>query len=311
MMATPETLFDRSKPARIGIALLNALLPGLGLIRLGHAREGGLIAASALLATWLLAAIALVAPVGSFAMQGLIYALFVVIYLLFLLVSIVLTWRHSQRDHGRQWWSRWYAILLWWIVSAVSSIGSSALFHVSYKPFSIASVSMAPTFTKNEKVVADMRWRTPQVGSILLVRAKDGTIRIYRVAAIGGQTFTMRQGLPIIDGHPAMQEHVGAMTISDVGLAEQTGRVMREHLPGETGSHRILQLGNGLDDVAPVHIPAGSVYLLGDDRDLAADSRVPLSENGLGMAPVSTIVGRPLYITWSRDRSRIGQRADH
>jgi hypothetical protein len=30
MMATPETLFDRSKPARIGIALLNALLPGLG-----------------------------------------------------------------------------------------------------------------------------------------------------------------------------------------------------------------------------------------------------------------------------------------
>jgi signal peptidase I len=311
MTATPETLFDRSKPARIGISLLNILLPGLGLIRLGHAREGGLIAASALLAIWLLAGIALITPVGSFAMQGLILALFWLIYLLFLLFSVVLTWGKSRRDRGERWWSRWYAILLWWIVSIVSSIGSSGLMHMSYKPFYIASVSMVPTFTKNEKVVADMRWRAPQVGNILLVRDKDGTIRIYRVAAIGGQTFAMRSGVPIIDGHPATQEHVGEMAISDGPIEEQTGRMMREHLPGETGSHLILQLGNGLDDVAPLHIPVGSVYLLGDDRDLAADSRVPPSENGVGIAPVSTIAGRPLYITWSSDRSRIGRRADH
>jgi hypothetical protein len=69
MTATPESLFDRSIAARIGIALLNILLPGLGLIRLGHARQGGLIAASALLAIWLLAGIAMITPIGSFAMQ--------------------------------------------------------------------------------------------------------------------------------------------------------------------------------------------------------------------------------------------------
>jgi len=34
MTATPDTLFDRSMPARIGITALNLLLPGLGLIRL-------------------------------------------------------------------------------------------------------------------------------------------------------------------------------------------------------------------------------------------------------------------------------------
>jgi len=311
MTAPPDTLFDRSTAARIGIVLLNILLPGLGLIRLGHARTGGLIAASALLAIWLLAGIAMITPIGSFAMQGLIVALFWLIYLLFLLFSIVLTWGKSRRDRSERWWSRWYAILLWWAVSIVSSAGSSALLHMSYKPFYVVSVSMAPTFAKNEKLVGDMRWRTPQLGNILLVRDKDRTIRIYRVAALGGQTFAMRHGVPIIDGQPATQQPAGEMTISDGSIEAQTGRVLREHLPGETGTHLILQLGNGLDDVAPVHIPAGSVFLLGDDRDLAADSRVPPSEDGIGIAPVSTIAGRPLYISWSKDRSRIGLRADH
>ena len=312
MTATPESLFDRSKPARIGIAMLNILLPGLGLVRLGHGREGGLIAAGALVAMWLLAGIALIAPVGTFAMQGLIVLLFYLIYTLFLLFSLVLTWRQSRRDRDGRWWSRWYAILLWWIVGIVASIGSSALLHLSYKPFYVASVSMEPTLIRNEKLVADMRWRTPQIGNIVLVRAPDGPPRIYRVAALGGQTFAMRQGVPIIDGHPAIQKQVGLAAISDPTLNGDTGRVMLEHLPGETGSHRILQLpGYSLDEVASVRVPVGALYLLGDDRALAADSRVPLEETGIGMPPASAIIGRPLFITWSKDRSRIGQRADH
>jgi len=311
MTATSEALFDRSWPARVGIAALNLLLPRLGLIRLGHAREGGLIAASALLAIWILAGVALVTPVGTFAMQGLILALFWLIYLVFLLISVVLTWRKSLRDEGRQWWSRWYAILLWWIVGMVSSVGSSGLLHMSYKPFYVASVSMKPTFEKNEKLVGDMRWRTPVVGNIVLVRDHQGTTRIYRVAAVGGQTFTMRDGIPIIDGRRAKQAVIGPITFTEGGLAARSGRVLREQLPGETGSHRILRLDDGLNDFPEVRIPAGHVFLLGDDRDLAADSRVPPGEVGVDIMPVTAIIGRPLYISWSKDRSRVGMRADH
>jgi signal peptidase I len=312
MTAKPETLFDRSTQARIGITLLNILLPGLGLIRLGHGREGGLIAASTLLASWLLAGLCHVAPVGSFAMQVSIYTLFLLLYLLFLLFSLFRTWPRTRRDRGDAWWSRWYAIILWCVVSVASSAGSSTLTRTSYRTFYIASVSMAPTFIKNEKIVADMRWRTPQIGNILMVLDKDGVTRIYRVAAIGGQTFAMRNGVPIIDGHPATQAYAGEMTIADTGMDEESGRRMHEHFPGETGSHDILQLsGYPQDDVAPVRIPAGSLYLLGDDRDLSADSRIPYSLNGVGIVPVSAIIGRPLYIAWSKDHSRIGQRADH
>ena len=57
--------------------------------------------------------------------------------------------------------------------------------------------------------------------------------------------------------------------------------------------------------------PGKLIDQLDDDRDLSADSRVPLSQNGVGILPASAIIGRPLYITWSKDRGRIGQRADH
>jgi signal peptidase I len=312
MTAPTDALFDRSTPARIGVTLLNILLPGLGLIRLGHGREGSLIGAGALVAIWLLAGVALIAPVGSFAMQGLTLILFWLIYILSLLFSIIRTWAKSRRDHGREWWSRWYAIVLWWIVGIISSVGSSGLLHMSYKPFYVAADSMLPTFVKNEKIVADMRWHTPQVGNIVLVRDAENVIRIYRVAAIGGQTFAMRNGVPILNGKTAIQQSAGEMPAPQNWLDKATGNVLRERFPGESGFHRILQIGLGAPrDVAATRIPVGSVYLLGDDRDLAADSRVSPGDGGVGIMPASAIVGRPLYMTWSKNRSRIGQRADH
>ena len=311
-MTTPfDTLFRRSTPARVGVTALNLLLPGLGLIRLGHGREGILVGAGALALIWLMAGLALALPVGSFAMQGLILAWFYLVYLTCLFFSIVRTWPKSRRDRGEQWWSRWYAIILWWLLGVASSFGSSSLLHLSYKPFYVASESMIPTLIKNEKLVADMSWRRPQIGNIVLVRDRDGDVHILRVAAVGGQTFEMRNGVPIIDGHPAIQKRIGEMP-APVKWAGGNGQIFAEHLPGETGSHRILLIEEAsLRNVPAVRLPAGSIYLLGDDRDLAADSRVEPAMYGVGIMPASAIVGRPLYLTWSKDRSRIGQRADH
>lgn len=312
MTATPDTLFDRPMPARIGITALNLLVPGLGLIRLGAGLEGGLIAAGTLALMWLMAALAYILPAGSFAMGGLILSWFLLVYFLSFLFSIVRTWPKSRRERGTEWWSRWYAIVLWWLLGIILSTGSDALQKQSYHGFYVASVSMEPTLIRNEKLVADMRWRTPQIGNIVLVRAPDGPPRIYRVAATGGQTFAMQQGVPIIDGRPATQKQIGEATISDPNLNHDVGRVMLEHLPGEKGSHQILRLSESpFDEFPTIRIPAGAIFLLGDDRDLAADSRVPPDEIGVGILPASAIIGRPLYIAWSKDRSRIGRRADH
>lgn len=51
----------------------------------------------------------------------------------------------------------------------------------------------------------------------------------------------------------------------------------------------------------PLTIPDGEYFLLGDNRDFSHDSRFRGTVHG------AWIVGRPLYLYWSKDRSRIGR----
>ena len=68
-------------------------------------------------------------------------------------------------------------------------------------------------------------------------------------------------------------------------------------------------MGGYASDVAPGHVPRGALFVLGDNRDRAADSRVPPDLAGAGLVPMATVIGRPLYRTWGG--GRLGSFAGH
>jgi signal peptidase I len=80
--------------------------------------------------------------------------------------------------------------------------------------------------------------------------------------------------------------------------------VIRETLP-DGKSYDTIELGRSPgDDFGPVRVPAGHLFLMGDNRDRSADSRFDLVEDGLGgPVPWENIGGRAEFITFSLDGS--------
>jgi signal peptidase I len=78
--------------------------------------------------------------------------------------------------------------------------------------------------------------------------------------------------------------------------------VVRETMP-DGRSYDTVELGHSTtDDFGPVTVPADHLWLMGDNRDDSADSRVPEWRGGLGgPVPFENIGGRAEFITFSLD----------
>lgn len=198
---------------------------------------------------------------------------------------------------------------------------------VSKYPYGWSWVS--PSFHVFPAVRGRLFGKLPRRGDIVIV-TPPGTRTDYikRVIGLPGDTLRMVDGQLSINGQAVkrvreapdmipidVNSPCGSNTdpaLDDFRVQGPDGKpycrvpIVRETLPsGRT--YETVDLGpSGEDNFGPVIVPAGHLWLMGDNRDDSADSRVPEWQGGLGgPVPWENIGGRAEFITFSLDGSTV------
>ena len=169
------------------------------------------------------------------------------------------------------------------------------------------------------------RWfgKLPERGDIVVLEHPVTRVDyIKRVIGLPGDTIELRGGALIINGKPIKREVQPMLSVpvdanmpgSDSSLGRFVTRdaagkavlelpIVRETLPGGA-TFDTIDMGPGYltDDYGPITVPADHLFLMGDNRDDSADSRVPVDRKGLGgPVPFDAIAGRAEIISFSTD----------
>jgi signal peptidase I len=168
--------------------------------------------------------------------------------------------------------------------------------------------------------------RYPKRGDIIVFRpaGQEHADFVKRAIGLPGDTIEVRGGMLILNGRPLVRQPAGmiALRVSSnspcrvvpgatpmVRANPDGGRdclypAYRETLPGGPTYLTIDQVETSPgDQFDPVTVPAGHVFMMGDNRDDSLDSRFSPYVGGVGMVPIENLVGRASRRFWSTDGS--------
>jgi signal peptidase I len=263
-------------------AVLSLVTPGLGQLYNGQILKG----ISFFLAFLVIpAALFLVRLPSQF--QGLVAVL--VITLGIWIFAIAEAFSAAKRRPGfvLKGYNRWYVylliiVLLFGIPNILAGpITKFATNVLGFRAYKIPTGSMEPTLLTGDLVMTDLKYFKKNE-----LRRRDLVIiqfpqnpsmdSVKRVIALEGDKVEIRKK---------------QVYLNDEALSEPD--VIRAD-PNQDVAQR--------DDFGPLVIPQGQSFVMGDNRDTSADSRI------WGPLPLGNIKRKPLYVYWAKDKGRIGKK---
>ncbi|MDB5684402.1 MAG: family signal peptidase [Sphingomonas bacterium] len=182
---------------------------------------------------------------------------------------------------------------------------------------------VSPSFHLLPFIQGRLFGRVPERGDIVILKPQNSNSDyIKRVIGLPGDRLEVRHGTVVLNGVPVKREFLppariavdanapcnddqlpGRSITGDDGSEYCLLPIVRETLPNGARFDTIdLEYNPAVDDYPEIMIPPGHVFVMGDNRDRSADSRVSLEQSGLGgPVPFENIGGRAEFITFSLD----------
>ncbi len=155
----------------------------------------------------------------------------------------------------------------------------------------VPSTSMEPTLAIGDRFTAtSVSADDLSRGDIVIVETSRGEDHVKRLVGLPGDTVALENGIVILNGEPIEQSRAGRHVIEDEEYGPQDIQRLKEQFPGEERPHFILDERSSFgDEYGPVILDENQYFLLGDNRDNAADSRFGEEVRGLGLVTGSQI----------------------
>ena len=158
----------------------------------------------------------------------------------------------------------------------VGALAAGTATFVVLPPLGVTGRSMEPTLRGGDRVLVDgwsVRLTGWHRGDVVVLEPPDGSgtasMLVKRIVGVGGDTVAIRDGVLVVDGVRVDEAYADPDRIDSVYFG-------------------------------PVRVPAGHVFLLGDNRLESVDSR------DFGTVPASELSGRVVGTVWPLDRIGVG-----
>lgn len=201
------------------------------------------------------------------------------------------------------------------LVAVFAGAGGGALAEA----FRVTAAANVPTLVPGDVVVSRAVAELARGRFILFAdpAGTGGPPHLFRIVGLAGDSVAMRGGVLVLNGVAASLE---GGPVLEMPPNDHEGRCATGAAPGgpclvptarqrhpDLPTHDVADLGaSPLDDMKTVVVPEGHVFVLGDNRDDARDSRQPRSIGGPGIVPVEHILGRAIGSPYNVQTGRAG-----
>ncbi|HEV7347531.1 signal peptidase I [Telluribacter sp.] len=284
------------KPRKAFTAFLFSLLiPGLGQIYNGQIKKGITFLALPYSIPFLFGLTG-----GTTTFYGFVSLMLILLAIRIYVVVDGVIIANQQKQYTPKNYNTWYYYLLIALVMYAVHTNYNLTSALGTQTFDIPITSNYPTIQLNDAIVADMRaykHNGPDYGDIVVYTDTNEQMYTFRIVGRPNDKLELNNNIVTINGKPSKATFIKETISEGIAVSE-----FEEELPNGH-KHLIYKAKQSYDSTKTnskgIVVPPDSYYVLGDNRDNAADSRYT------GFVSKDRIIGRILYSYWGETTDRI------
>jgi signal peptidase I len=177
----------------------------------------------------------------------------------------------------------------------------------------IPSESMSPTLLVGDRIAVRMKSYSPEAmpsrGDVLVFQhPHNDRVMVSRVVGLPGDTVQLMAGQLFLNGEEVTKSTTRTLTyLSDYNQGIRATEYS-EQLPGAARPHLIFEFSDerDLDETPLFKVPPGHVFMMGDNRDNAEDSRSPTGHPDMATQVPEAWPLRSLKVAFNPEDAAIG-----